>query len=289
MTQASPQSTAARPYRSALYIPGAKERALEKAKGLACDVILFDLEDAVVPDEKIAARATLKAAIAAGGYGARAKIVRVNGFDTAWGADDVAAFVGTGIDGILLPKVESAAMVDALAEAIPDVPLWAMMETPLGLLNAAEIAAHPRMAGFVLGTNDLAKELNARFRQDRLPMMGGLHLALLAARAYGLVALDGVYNAFKDDAGLQFECEQGRDMGFDGKTLIHPAQLAIANAAFAPSADEIDLATRQIAAFEASEAKGEGVAVVDGKIVENLHIVTARATLEKARAIKAME
>lgn len=289
MTQATHQPTAARPYRSALYIPGAKERALEKAKGLACDAILFDLEDAVAPDEKAAARATLKAAIAAGGFGARAKIVRVNGFDTRWGHEDVAAFVGADIDGILLPKVESAAMVEALAQAIPDVPIWAMMETPLGMLNAAEIAAHPRMAGFVMGTNDLAKELNARFRKDRLPMMGGLHLALLAAKAYGLVALDGVYNAFKDDEGLQFECDQGRDMGFDGKTLIHPAQLAIANAAFAPSDDEVDLATRQIAAFEAAMTKGEGVAVVDGKIVENLHIVTARATLEKARAITAME
>lgn len=289
MTQATHQPTAARPYRSALYIPGAKERALEKAKGLACDAILFDLEDAVAPDEKVAARATLKAAIAAGGFGARAKIVRVNGFDTRWGHEDVAAFVGADIDGILLPKVESAAMVEALAQAIPDVPIWAMMETPLGMLNAAEIAAHPRMAGFVMGTNDLAKELNARFRKDRLPMMGGLHLALLAAKAYGLVALDGVYNAFKDDEGLQFECDQGRDMGFDGKTLIHPAQLAIANAAFAPSDDEVDLATRQIAAFEAAMTKGEGVAVVDGKIVENLHIVTARATLEKARAITAME
>lgn len=289
MTQAAPKVQAARPYRSALYIPGAKERALEKAKGLGCDVILFDLEDAVAPDEKIAARNTLKAALAAGGYGARAKIVRVNGFDTAWGHDDVAAFVGADIDGILLPKVETAAMVEALAQAIPDVPIWAMMETPLGMLNAAEIAAHPRMAGFVMGTNDLAKELNARFRTDRLPMMGGLHLALLAAKAYGLVVLDGVYNAFKDDAGLQFECDQGRDMGFDGKTVIHPAQLAIANAAFAPSAEEIDLATRQIAAFEAALTKGEAVAVVDGKIVENLHIVTARATLEKARAITAME
>ena len=289
MTQAVQTSTAARPYRSALYIPGAKERALEKAKGLACDAILFDLEDAVAPSEKDTARETLKAAIAAGGYGARAKIVRVNGFDTQWGQDDVAAFVGADIDGILLPKVESAAMVEALAQAIPDVPIWAMMETPLGMLNAAEIAAHPRMAGFVMGTNDLAKELNARFRADRLPMMGGLHLALLAAKAYGLVVLDGVYNAFKDDDGLKNECEQGRDMGFDGKTLIHPAQLATANAAFAPSADEIDLAERQIAAFEACEAKGEAVAVVDGKIVENLHIVTARATLEKARAISAME
>ncbi|ALI56967.1 HpcH/HpaI aldolase/citrate lyase family protein [Celeribacter marinus] len=278
----------ARPYRSALYIPGSKERALEKAKGLACDAILFDLEDAVAPDEKANARATLRDAIAAGGYGARAKIVRVNGFDTAWGRDDVAAFVGADIDGILLPKVESAAMVEELARAIPDVPLWAMMETPLGMINAAEIAAHPRMAGFVMGTNDLAKELNTRFRADRLPMMGGLHLCLIAARAYGLVALDGVYNAFKDEDGLRVECDQGRDMGFDGKTLIHPAQLEIANTAFAPSEAEIDLARRQIAAFDEAEAKGEGVAVVDGKIVENLHIVTARATLAKHDAIQSM-
>ncbi|AVW92074.1 HpcH/HpaI aldolase/citrate lyase family protein [Celeribacter baekdonensis] len=278
-----------RPYRSALYIPGSKERALEKAKGLACDAILFDLEDAVAPEEKENARTLLKATLAAGGYGNRAKIVRVNGFDTQWGRDDVAAFVGMDIDGILLPKVESAAMVEALAQAIPDVPLWAMMETPLGMLNAAEIAAHPRMAGFVMGTNDLAKELNTRFRADRLPMMGGLHLCLIAAKAYGIVVLDGVYNAFKDEEGLKFECDQGRDMGFDGKTLIHPAQLDVANAAFAPSDGEIDLAKRQIEAFEAAEAAGEGVAVVDGKIVENLHIVTARATLAKADAIKSME
>lgn len=279
----------ARPYRSALYIPGSKERALEKAKGLACDAILFDLEDAVTPEEKTAARATLVAAIEAGGYGNRAKIVRVNGFDTQWGRDDVAAFVGAPIDGILLPKVETAAMVDALAEAIPDVPLWAMMETPLGMLNAAEIAAHPRIAGFVMGTNDLAKEMNTRFRSDRLPMMGGLHLCLIAARAHGIVALDGVYNAFRDEEGLRAECDQGRDMGFDGKTLIHPAQLDVANAAFAPSDAEVDLARRQIAAFEEAEAAGEGVAVVDGKIVENLHIVTAQATLAKHEAISAME
>lgn len=278
-----------RPNRSALYIPGSKARALEKAKGLPCDTILFDLEDAVSPDEKEAARALLVETLKGGGYGNRARIVRVNGFDTAWGRDDVAAFVGADIDGILLPKVESAAMVEELAQAIPDVPLWAMMETPLGMINAPEIAAHPRMAGFVMGTNDLAKELNTRFRADRLPMMGGLHLCLIAARAHGLVALDGVYNAFKDAEGLKVECDQGRDMGFDGKTLIHPAQLDVANAAFAPTEAEIDLARRQIAAFETAEAAGEGVAVVDGKIVENLHIVTARATLAKHDVISTME
>ncbi|MCK0126731.1 CoA ester lyase, partial [Gelidibacter sp. F2691] len=224
-----------RPYRSVLYIPGSKERALEKARGLQADAIIFDLEDAVAPDAKVEARAILKAEIDKGGYGNRAKIVRINGFDTEWGKDDVAAFVGADIDAILMPKVGSAAQLDELAELIPDVDLWAMMETPIGMLNAAEIAAHPRLKGFVMGTNDLAKELNTRFRADRLPMMGGLHMCLIAAKAYGVVIVDGVYNAFKDEDGLKVECDQGRDMGMDGKTLIHPAQLAIANEAFAPS------------------------------------------------------
>ncbi|WP_298907880.1 CoA ester lyase [uncultured Aliiroseovarius sp.] len=278
-----------RPYRSVLYIPGSKERALEKARGLAADAIIFDLEDAVAPDAKVEARAILKAELDKGGYGNRAKIVRINGFDTEWGKDDVAAFVGADIDAILMPKVGSAAQLDELAALIPDVDLWAMMETPIGMLNAAEIAAHPRLKGFVLGTNDLAKELNTRFRADRLPMMGGLHMCLIAAKAHGVVIVDGVYNAFKDEDGLKAECDQGRDMGMDGKTLIHPAQLDIANAAFAPSEAEIDLAKRQIAAFEEAEASGQGVAVVDGKIVENLHVETAKSILAKADAIAVME
>ncbi|WP_432450594.1 HpcH/HpaI aldolase/citrate lyase family protein [Aliiroseovarius marinus] len=278
-----------RPYRSVLYIPGSKTRALEKARGLAADAIIFDLEDAVAPDAKVEARAILKAELDKGGYGNRAKIVRINGFDTEWGKDDVAAFVGADIDAILMPKVGSAAQLDELAALIPDVDLWAMMETPIGMLNAAEIAAHPRLKGFVMGTNDLAKELNTRFRADRLPMMGGLHMCLIAAKAHDVVIVDGVYNAFKDDEGLKAECDQGRDMGMDGKTLIHPAQLAIANDAFAPSEAEIDLAQRQIAAFEAAEASGEGVAVVDGKIVENLHVVTAKSILAKADAIIQMQ
>ncbi|MDE9449772.1 CoA ester lyase [Aliiroseovarius sp. Z3] len=277
-----------RPFRSVLYIPGSNERALEKARNLPADAIIFDLEDAVAPDAKIGARTVLKAELDKGGYGNRAKIVRINGFDTAWGKDDVAAFVGADIDAILMPKVDSAAQLDELAELIPDVDLWAMMETPLGMLNAAEIAAHPRLKGFVMGTNDLAKELNTRFRADRLPMMGGLHLCLLAAKAHGVVIIDGVYNAFKDEEGLKVECDQGRDMGMDGKTLIHPAQLDIANTAFAPSDAEIDLARRQIAAFEDAEASGQGVAVVDGKIVENLHVVTAKGILAKADAIANM-
>ena len=284
---------AARPFRSVLYIPGSKERALEKAMGLAADAIIFDLEDAVAPDEKPAARKLLTQVLTDWDFGRRARIVRINGFDTEWGhadanAMDEAIARGAKIDAILIPKVNRAADLDAVAEAVPGADLWAMMETCQGMLNAAEIAAHPRLKGMVMGTNDLAKELNSRFRADRLPMQAGLGLCLLAARAHGLVIVDGVYNAFKDEDGLRAECNQGRDMGFDGKTLIHPAQLEIANAAFAPSEAEIDLARRQIAAFDAVTAQGGGVAVVDGKIVENLHIVTARATLAKAEAIAAL-
>ena len=275
-----------RPYRSALYIPGSKDRALEKARGLPVDVILFDLEDAVSPDAKVAARDTLYAALADDGYGARLKIVRINGLDTEWGAADASAVAAMNCDAILLPKVNGPEDVDALAALVPDLPIWAMMETPQGILNAAAIAAHPRISGFVLGTNDLAKDLNSR---TRAALMTSLQMCLLAAKAAGIVALDGVYNAFKDEDGLRAECTEGRDMGFDGKTLIHPAQVAIANAAFGPTDEEIDLAGRQIAAFEAAEADGQGVAVVDGRIVENLHIVTARATLAKAAIIAALE
>jgi len=279
----------ARPFRSVLYIPASKPRALEKARTLPVDAIIFDLEDAVAVEEKPAARATLAEALARGGYGPRMKIVRINGLDTDWGADDARAAAGMGCDAILLPKVERADQVQALANLIGDTPIWAMMETPRGMLNAAQIAAHPQLQGFVMGTNDLAKDLNTRARPDRLPMMAGLGLCLLAAKAEGIPIVDGVYNAFKDEDGLRAECDQGRDMGFDGKTLIHPAQVAIANAAFAPSEPEIDLARRQIAAFEQAEAEGQGVAVVDGRIVENLHVATARATLAKADMIARLE
>ena len=279
----------ARPYRSVLYIPGSKDRALEKARGLPVDAIIFDLEDAVAPDEKENARATLADALSQGGYGSRMRIVRINGLDTQWGEADAKAAAAMDCDAVLLPKVENTAQLDALAALVGDKPIWAMMETPRGMLNAAEIAAHPQLTGFVMGTNDLAKELQTRFRADRLPMMAGLGLCLLAAKAEGIVIVDGVYNAFKDSDGLKAECDQGRDMGFDGKTLIHPAQVDVANAAFAPSEAEIDLAKRQIAAFEECEASGQGVAVVDGKIVENLHVVTAREILAKADAIAALE
>jgi (3S)-malyl-CoA thioesterase len=213
--------------------------------------------------------------------------VRINGLDTEWGLDDAKAAAAMDCDAILLPKVETTAQLDSLAE-ITDKPLWAMMETPMGMLNAKDIGAHPRLQGMVMGTNDLAKELNARFRADRLPMITGLGLCVLAAKAFGKVIVDGVYNAFKDDEGLAAECAQGRDMGMDGKTLIHPAQVDITNAAFAPDEKEIDLARRQIEAYEEAKAQGQGVAVVDGKIVENLHVETAKKTLAKAEAIAAL-
>ena len=278
-----------RPFRSALYIPGSKERALEKARDLPVDAILFDLEDAVAPDEKANARVTLAAALTEGGYGERYKIVRMNGLETEWGADDAAAIAEMDCDAVLVPKVNSAADIDAVVERMPGKPVWAMMETPLAVINAAGIAAHPAVEGFVLGTNDLAKDLGTRKAPRREPLLYALQACLMAARAYGVIALDGVYNAFKDDEGLAEECEQGRDMGYDGKTLIHPAQIEITNRIFAPTEAEIDLARRQIAAFDEAIAKGQAVAVVDGKIVENLHIVTACATLAKAEAIAALE
>lgn len=281
------------PYRSVLYIPGSKERALEKARSLPVDAIIFDLEDAVAIDEKSNARNTLANALKTGGYGARGQIVRINALDTEWGRADVAAIAPVGPQAVLLPKVNSAADIQALSDLLDAHPecaktqIWAMMETPLGILNALEIAQGPRMGGFIIGTNDLAKDLNTRFRADRQPLLTSLQLCLLAARAAGIACVDGVYNAFKDDEGLAVECAQGRDMGMDGKTLIHPAQVALCNAAFSPSEAEIDLARRQISAFETAESEGLGVAVVDGKIVENLHVETARKTLAMADAIAA--
>ncbi len=280
----------ARPYRSVLYIPGSKERALDKARSLPADAIIFDLEDAVAPDAKQEARATLAAALGQGGYGNRTRIVRINALITEWGLADAEALRDAGADAILLPKVNAPSDVDALADIVgPEMPIWVMMETPLAIFNAREIAAHAQVAGMVAGTNDLAKDLNCRSRPDRLPLMQALQTIVLAARAVRIVAVDGVYNAFRDDEGLKAECDQGRDLGFDGKTLIHPAQIEVTNAAFAPAQEEIDLAERQIAAYEECQAKGEGVAVVDGQIVENLHVATARRTLAKARAIAEME
>lgn len=283
-------TTQMRPFRSVLYIPGSKDRALDKARGLPVDAIIFDLEDAVSPDAKVEARGTLKTALEQGGYGNRYKIIRINGLDTEWGAQDIAALRDAPADAILVPKVDSAADIDAVQTLLGnDTPIWAMIETPAGVLNANEIAAHPALEGFVAGINDLAKELNCRTRPDRLPMQMSLQMMLLAARGHDVVAVDGVYNQFKDEEGLHAECEQGRDLGFDGKTLIHPAQIAVTNECFAPSEAELDLARRQIDAFEEVEKTGQGVAVVDGKIVENLHVVTAKKTLAKAAAIAELD
>lgn len=284
-----------RPWRSVLYIPASRERALEKARSLPVDAIIFDLEDAVAPEEKPAGRALLAETLAKGGYGARASLVRINDLGTDWARDDISAVAACSPDAILLPKVNGASDIEALAglmerhEGFRDTAIWAMMETPAGILNAAEIATAPRMAGFVFGTNDLAKELQCDLGGDRSQMMTSLQICLLAARAAGIICIDGVYNAFKDEDGLRAECAQGRSLGMDGKSLIHPAQVAIANDIFRPSAEDVDLARRQIEAFDDALAKGEAVAVVDGKIVENLHVATAHATLAKAEAIAAME
>lgn len=277
-----------RPFRSVLYIPGDKARALDKARNLPCDAIIFDLEDAVGPDAKEEARVTLKQELAKGGYGNRFRLVRVNGLDTIWGRQDLTGFRDADFDAFLIPKVGSGWDVEAAAELAGDKPLWAMMETPPAFINACEIASHTRMEGLVMGTNDLVKDLGCRPGADRMPLMMALQSCVMAARAAKIPAIDGVYNAFKDSEGLRAECEQGRDLGFDGKTLIHPAQLEVANDVFAPSEEELDLARRQIEAFEVAQKEGKGIAVLDGRIVENLHIVTAKALLAKAAEIAAM-
>lgn len=277
-----------RPLRSVLYIPGSKARALEKARQLPADAIIFDLEDAVAPDEKSTARALLAQELQTGGFGARLRLVRINALSTPWGIEDAKAVAEMGADAVLLPKVDSPDDVDALAKITGDLPIWVMMESPKGMLAAAAIAAHPLCQGMVMGTNDLAKDMGTRFRADRMPLMAGLGLCLLAAKAEGIAIIDGVYNAFRDQDGLAHECEQGCDMGFDGKTLIHPAQLDVANAIYSPSSDDVDLARRQIEAYDAALAEGQAVAVVDGRIVENLHVAMARKTLAKMDAIESL-
>lgn len=285
-----------RPRRSVLYMPGSKERALEKAKGLPADSLILDLEDAVTPYEKANARQLVCAAVRAGGYGARELVIRINSLDTQWGQEDLAAACAAAPHAILIPKVESAAMlldIDRTMQAHgarSNTLIWAMMETPLGMLNAAEIAAAtPRLGCFILGTNDLVKDLNAEHTPAREPVITALGLCLLAAKAHGLAIIDGVYNAFKDDDGLRASCLQGRAMGFDGKTLIHPAQIAVCNETFSPDETALELARRQVDAFTEATDNGEGVAVVDGKIVENLHVEAANRLLAKADAIREME
>jgi len=277
-----------KPFRSVLYMPGSKARALEKAKTLEADALILDLEDAVSPDEKPLARDLV---CATGGYGHRTVVIRINGLDSEWGLADLQAACKAGPDAILIPKVNTASDLEHIADLMvkyvaPDhTKIWAMMETPLGILNAQEIAAAPRLEAFVMGTNDLVKDLSATHTPDRTPVITSLSLCLLAARAHGLLCIDGVYNAFKDDDGLRAECLQGRDMGFDGKTLVHPAQLTVTNEVYAPSPADLELAQTYVDAFNDAKSRGEGVAVVNGKIVENLHVETAQKLLGKAAAI----
>ncbi len=285
-----------RPCRSVLYMPGANTRALEKARTLPADALIFDLEDAVAPDAKEAARANVVAAAKSRSYGKREIAIRCNGLGTQWGKADVAAIAASGADAILVPKVESAADVAAVvalldaAGAPKSMALWAMMETPRGMLHADEIGgSHKRLQLFVMGTNDLVKDMRARHTPMRLPMVTALGLGMLAARAHGLTILDGVYNDIQDAEGFRATCRQGLELGFDGKTLIHPSQVEPCNKVFAPSAAELEMAGKIVAAFKAAQAEGKGVATVDGRMIENLHVEQAKRALALAGAIKELQ
>jgi citrate lyase subunit beta/citryl-CoA lyase len=281
-----------RPRRSLLYIPASSPRALKKARSLAADGLIFDLEDAVAPDMKESARGIVAAALAEGGYDRSELILRVNALDTPWGHADLAAAATMPIDAVLLPKVENAervrlslALLDALG-ARESLAVWCMLETPLGILYAREIAAaSPRLAALVLGTSDLTKSLHADVTPDRLPLVTSLGLALLAARAFRLAILDGVHLDLSDDEGFAASCRQGRELGFDGKTLIHPKQIAVTNAAFAPSSEEIAWSRRIVAAHAEAIAAGQGVVLVDGRLIENLHVENARRVIALADQI----
>jgi citrate lyase subunit beta/citryl-CoA lyase len=281
------------PLRSVLYMPGSNERALEKAKSIPCDGLILDLEDAVAPDAKPAAREAACAAAASGDYGRRTLTIRVNGIGTEWHAADLVAAAGAGPDAVLVPKVNTAEQVRGLATALewagaPDhTMLWAMVETPEAILNARELAAaSPRLTALVLGTNDLVKELYAEHVPGRVPILPSLHLALLAGRAAGLAVLDGVYNDVKDLDGFLDECRQGRQLGFDGKTLIHPGQVNGANEVFAPSDEAVEDARGILGAWDAGA--GSGVVTYNGRMIENLHVESARRTLTIHDAIAAL-
>ena len=278
-----------RPLRSILYIPASKGRVLEKAATLSADALIFDLEDAVTPDAKEPARLTLLESLRSHDYGARLKIIRINSLKTQWGKDDAELARAAGADAVLLPKVNAPEDLEALASLVGrDMPLWAMMETCEGILNAGRIAKHVQLQGFVAGTNDLASEIGCSSAEDRFALQMALQTIVMAARSGGIAAIDGVYNKFSDDDGLARECAQGLALGFDGKTLIHPAQLEITNKIFAPSEEALDLARRQVEAFEEIEQLGQGVAVVDGNIVENLHVASAKRLMQKAEMIKTL-
>jgi len=285
-----------RPRRSVLFVPGVNARAMEKVRELKTDGLIFDLEDSVAPDAKPAARAQIAAALKQGGYGKRELVLRVNGATTPWQRDDLAFAATLPIDAVLLPKTENADEVRAAERALetagasPQVALWCMMETPRGFLHAEAIASSSkRLAALVMGTEDLGKDLHASPRPDRGPFLAAMQICVLAARAFGLSPLDSVYRDFGDDTGLAAQCRQARDLGYDGKTLIHPRQVAIANQEFAPSAAELDEARALIAAFEAAATAGKGVAANNGQMVEKLHVDAAKHLLAVAAAIAELE
>ncbi|MBX9924905.1 MAG: CoA ester lyase [Hyphomicrobiaceae bacterium] len=288
-----------RPRRSVLYMPGANQRALEKARTLPADALILDLEDAVAPDAKPQARDNVCAAVASKAYGSRELVIRVNALETPWGAADIFAAAAAEPDAILIPKVSrpgdiiSAAKVLKAAGAADKTRLWAMVETPMSILNAREIAAtavdpENRLTCLVLGTNDLLKESRARMTGDRFAVVPWLALSVLAARSYGLDVLDGVYNDFKDEAGFRKECEHGRTLGMDGKTLIHPSQVEPCNDIFSPTAEEVAWSGKIIAAFTQPENAKKGVITVEGRMVERLHLVMAKRTVAIANAVADM-
>jgi citrate lyase subunit beta / citryl-CoA lyase len=285
-----------RPRRSVLYVPGANARALDKARGLAADGFIFDLEDAVAPDAKDRARDQVVQAVREGGYGGREILLRVNGPATEWGHADLAAAVSIPVDGILLPKVESPNTIhDVLAVptdagAPEHLMIWCMLETPLGVLRAEAIAtANPRLGGMIMGTSDLANDLRAAAVPGRAPLLPALGHCLLVARAFGLPLLDGVHLDLADDAAFLAECRQGQELGFDGKTLIHPKTIAPANQVFAPSAEQIAWSRRVILAHAEAVAAGKGIVLVDGKLIENLHVASAHRIVALADAIAARD
>ena len=285
-----------RPRRSVLYMPGSNVRALEKARALPADGFILDLEDAVAPDAKELARTQVCAAVQAGGYGQRELVIRVNDLSSVWGKEDIIAAARSGAHAIVLPKVESADTVRQAeqlmsgAGAPEDMAIWCMMETPRGMLQAPAIAAaSPRLSCLVMGTSDLAKDLNCAHTRERLPLLTSLGLCLLAARANGLAILDGVYLDLNDDEGFEYSCKQGVELGFDGKTLIHPKTIAVTNRVFAPSESAVAWSRKIIAAHAEAVAQGKGVVVVDGKLIENLHVESAHRLVKLADAIAAME
>ena len=285
-----------RPRRSVLYMPGSNARAIEKARTLPADAVILDLEDSVAPDAKAAARQQVVDAVKAGGFGAREVIVRVNGLDTPWHVDDVTAAAHAAPDAILVPKISTPQQLEAIGQRLLDMHadlrtrIWAMIETPIAIFNILSLAkeaddSESRLDAFVMGTNDLAKDTRARIVPGRAPMLGWLMQCVAAARIYGVDIIDGVYNDLGNAEGFARECGEARDMGFDGKTLIHPNQIEACNAAFSPSADDVAQAQKIIAAFDLPENKNKGVVAIDGRMVERLHAEMARRTVAIAQAI----